>query len=168
MILPLLFCSCERLPDSYPPPEQRPPLSQTSPSDPTAMMVDMEDPDCALHIVKDIYDSSISWRWTAKQPTVKVLAYSTDHVSLSTDFALWDEGFKQTGPLELSFFVNGHLLDKVKYTTPGNKHFEKPVPAEWLSTDTETTISVDVDKLYVAPQDGVKFGFILTRIGFVR
>ena len=132
------------------------------------MMVDMGDPDCALHIVKDIFDFKTTWRWTGKQPTVKVLVYATDHVKLSTDFAIWDEGFKQTGPIELSFLVNGHLLEKAKYTAPGQKHFEKPVPAEWLSTETESTISVDVDKLYVAPADGAKFGFILTRIGFVR
>ncbi len=167
-ILPLLLCSCERLPDNFPPPEQRPPLSQTPSPDPANLMVEMDDPECALHIVKDIYDSSTTWRWTAKQPTVKVLVFATDDVKLSTDFAIWDEGFKQTGPIELSFFVNGRLLDKVKYSTPGNKHFEKLVPPGWLSTETETIISLDVDKLYVAPQDGVKFGVILTRIGFVR
>lgn len=137
--------------------------------DPAAMMVDMDDPDASLHIVKDIYEQmGTQWRWTAKRPSVKVLVYANDHVRLSTDFAIWDEGFKQTGPIELSFLVNDHLLDKVKYTTPGYKHFEKPVPAEWLSPNAESTISVDVDKLYVAPEDGVKFGFILTRIGFLR
>jgi hypothetical protein len=56
----------------------------------------------------------------------------------------------------------------VKYDSPGNKHFEKSVPADWLSADAETTIAVDVDKLYVSPRDGVKFGVILTRIGFLR
>jgi len=42
------------------------------------------------------------------------------------------------------------------------------VPADWLAADAESTISVDVDKLYVSPQDGKKFGLILTRIGFLR
>ena len=133
------------------------------------MMVEMNDPDASQHVVKDIYDPfGSTWRWTAKQPTVKVLAYATDNVKLSSDFAIWDEAFKQTGPLELSFFVNDHLLDKVKYATPGSKHFEKAVPAEWLSADRESTISIDIDRLYVAPQDGVKFGVILTRLGFLR
>lgn len=165
----LLLCSCERPPDTFPPPEQRPALAESSAPDPSTMMVEMEDPNCAFHIVKDIYEpGSPSWRWTAKQPTLKVLVYATDQVKLMADFSLWDEAFKQTGPLELSFLVNGHLLDKVRYATPGNKHFEKPVPAEWLSTETESIIAIDVDKLYVAPQDGAKFGVILTRIGFIR
>ena len=161
------LAGCDRLPESYPPPEQRQ-LQATTP-DPSTIMVEMNDPDSAQHIVKDIYEPFGSpWRWTARQPTVKVLVYATDNVKLSTDFAIWDEGLKQTGPLELSFLVNGHLLDKVKYATPGYKHFEKAVPAEWLSTDAESTISVDVNKLYVSSRDGKEFGFILTRIGFIR
>jgi len=165
--LSLFLCSCDRLPETYPPPQQRP--AQASTPDPYAMMLEMNDPDAAQHIVKDIYEPFGSpWRWTSKQPTVKMLVDSSDNLKLSSDFAIWDDGFKQTGPIELSFLVNGRLLDKVKYATPGYKHFEKPVPAGWLSEDTESTISIDVDKLYVSPQDGVKFGIILTRIGFLR
>ena len=166
-ILSLLLCCCDRLPETYPPPEQRQPQAWTP--DPYAMMVEMNDPDAAQHIVKDIYEPFGSpWRWTARQPTVKVLVDATDNVKMSADFAIWDDGFKQTGPLELSYFVNSHLLDKVKYATPGYKHFEKAVPADWLAADAESTIFVDVDKLYVSPQDGKKFGLILTRIGFLR
>jgi hypothetical protein len=166
-ILFLSLCCCDRLPETYPPPEQRQPPAPTP--DPAVIMVDMSDPDAQAHIVKDIYEPfGGSWRWTAKQPTVKVLVYDTDNVRLSADFAIWDDGFRQTGPIELSFLVNGRPLDRVKYDSPGNKHFEKSVPADWLSADAETTIAVDVDKLYVSPRDGVKFGVILTRIGFLR
>ena len=65
-------------------------------------------------------------------------------------------------------YVNGRTLDKIQYSTPGEKHFEKPIPADWLVTDVESTISINIDKLYIAPQDGEKFGFILSRIGFSR
>jgi len=166
-LFPLFLCSCDRFPESYPPPEQRQP--QASTPDPAAMMIDMSDPDSSQHVVKDIYDSPGNpWRWTAGHPTVKMLVYAIDNVKLSTDFAIWDDGFKQTGPVELSFRVNGHLLGTQKYTSPGYKHFEKAVPADWLTADAESTVSVDVDKLYVSPLDGAKFGFILTRIGFIR
>lgn len=166
-ILPLLLCSCDRLPETYPPPQQRQPPAPIP--DPSVIMVDMNDPDAEQHIVKDIYEPfGSSWRWTAKQPTVKVLVYATDNVKLSADLTIWTEGLQQTGPVELSFLVNGHQLDKVKYETAGYKHFEKAVPAEWLSADTESIISLDVDKLYVSPRDGKKFGVILSRIGFLR
>jgi len=64
------------------------------------------------------------------------------------------------------FLVNGKLLDKIRYETPGTKHFEKAVPPDWLSADADTTIGMSVDKLYVAPKDGVRFGVILVRMGF--
>jgi hypothetical protein len=86
---------------------------------------------------------------------------------LAADFTLWPQAFQQTGPVELSFSVNGKLLDKVRYTLPGYKHFEKSVPADWVTANQEATIAVTIDKLYVHT-DGTKYGFILSRIGFVQ
>jgi len=162
----VILCSCERLPESYPPPEQRHPVEGPNP-DPSTMMVEMGDPDAVSHIVKDVEPGDGLWRWTGQQPTVKILAFTTENVKLRCDFTLWDVAFRQTGPVELSFLVNDRVLDKIRYATPGYQHFEKLVPPDWLTTDVESTISVAIDKLYTAPQDGKKFGFILTRIGFV-
>jgi hypothetical protein len=167
--LPLLcllcLTACDRLPESYPPPEQRQPVQALIPG-PDAMMVSMDNSDAEQLIVKDIYggNNNIPWRWTKQEPTVKVLVLSREGVKFSTDFAIWDEGFKSTGPLEISFLVNGKRLDKVRYTTPGNKHFEKPVPADWLAGDT-ANVAMSVDKLYIAPQDKAQFGVILSRMG---
>ena len=164
-----LLCSCERYPESYPPPEQRHPVEGANPV-PFSMMVEMSSPDADLHIVKDIGEGSAGdyWRWTGQQPTVKILAITSDKLKLACDFALWDTAFDLTGPVEISFLVNDHLLEKVRYTSPGNKHFEKPVPPGWLRTDVESTVSASIDKLYTAPQDGKQFGFILVRIGFLQ
>jgi hypothetical protein len=162
----LLLAACDRLPESYAPPEQRHPVEAINPG-PDAMMVDMSDPDASLHVVKDIYGpSDPSWRWTAQNPTVQLLVLSTANLKFNADFGIWDQGFKSTGPLEIAYLVNGKVLDKVRYATPGVKHFEKPVPLDWLSVDADTTIGMSVDKLYVAPRDGVKFGVILLRMGF--
>jgi hypothetical protein len=134
---------------------------------PEAMMVDMSDPDASLHVVKDIYaPANPSWRWTSQNPTVKLLLFSTENLKFNADFAIWDDGFKTTGPVEIAYQVNGKLLDTVRYTTPGVKHFEKSVPPDWLSVDADTAVGMSIDKLYVAPRDGVKFGVILTRLGF--
>ncbi len=163
----LCLAACDRLPESYPPPQQRLPIAGLNPVlDADAMMVSMESSDADRLIVKDVYGGSgIPWRWTKQEPTIKVLVLSTENVKFSVDFAIWDDGFKTTGPLEISFLVNGKLLDKVRYTTPGGKHFEKPVPADWLAGSTEATVALSVDKVYVAPTDGSKFGVILTRMG---
>jgi hypothetical protein len=162
----LLLAACDRPPEFYAPPEQRHPAVGYN-SGPDAMMVDMGDPDASLRIVKDIHAASDpAWRWTSQNPTLRLLLLSTEHLTFNADFAIWDDGFKTTGPLEIQFLVNGRLLDKVRYTTPGVKHFEKPVPATWLEVDTDTNISMFVDKLFTSPRDGDKFGVILTRMGF--
>jgi hypothetical protein len=164
----VLLCSCERFPDSYPPPEQRHPMDGPNP-DPSTMVVNMSDPDAASHFVKDIQNvGGGSWRWTDQQPTLKIITFTTDQVSLKVDFTLWPVALQQTGPVELSFFVNQRLLDKVRYTTPGYKHFQKLVPPDWLTTDVESTVSITIDKMFVGPEDGVRFGFILSSVGFVQ
>jgi hypothetical protein len=132
------------------------------------LMIDMGDPDARKHFVKDIVDGPDTWHWTGKHPTLRELLLTTDGLKFSADFSLWDEAMKQTGPVTVSFFVGDRLLDRVRYDTPGAKHFEKPVTADWLQTATDTLISAEIDKLYVAPQDGAKFGFIITRIGFTH
>lgn len=167
-LLGSLFCllACDRLPESYAPPEQRHPVEGFNPG-PDAMMVEMSDPDASLNIVKDIYSQTDpSWRWTAQNPTIRLLLLSTENLKFNADFAIWDQGFKNTGPLDIEYFVNGKLLDKVHYTSPGVKHFEKPVSPDWLSVDSETTAAMLIDKIYVSPRDQAKFGVILTRIGF--
>jgi hypothetical protein len=133
---------------------------------PDAMMVSMGNPDADLVIVKDIYPGTgIPWRWTKQEPTVRVLVLSTENIRFSVDFGIWEDAFKITGPVEVSFLVNDKLLDKVRYTEPGGKHFEKLVPAQWLEANTEANVALSVDKLYAAPQDGGKYGVMLTRLG---
>jgi hypothetical protein len=162
----LCLAACDRLPESYPPPQQRPPLTGVN-LGPSAMMVSMDGPEADALFVKDIYwrFGDAPWRWSKREPTVKVLVVSAENIKFSADFAIWDESFKSTGPLEISFLVNGKLLDKIRYTSPGDKHFEKPVPAAWLAANTEATVAMSIDKLYTAPRDKAQFGVILARMG---
>jgi hypothetical protein len=160
----IALAACDRLPESYPPPQQRSLEAVDLGRD--AMMVSMEGSAADQSIVKDIYGGGTApWRWTKQNPTVRALVLATKNVKYSADFAIWDESFKVTGPLQISFFVNGRLLDRVRETTPGEKHFEKPVPDGWLTMGSEATVALSVDKIYVAPRDHAVFGVILTRMG---
>lgn len=134
------------------------------------MMVEMSDPDAPAHFVRDIVPTAekVQWYWTGQRPTLRILAVQTEGLKLAVDFSIWDVGFRQTGALELSFFVNDQLLDRVRYDSPGSKHFEKPIPPDWLKTGMESTVAISVDKLYRAPEDGAKFGIILSRAGFEK
>jgi hypothetical protein len=167
IFLAIVFSSaCSRPPVYYPPPEQRQPIDGPDDTVPK-ILVEMSDPDIDSFIVKDISSAleGGSWRWTGQRPTVKVLLTTTRGLKFVTDFTLWEGNMKQTGPVVLSFYVAGHLLDRVRYDTPAYKHFEKAVPPEWLQTVNETELSIEIDKIFVA-EDGNKLGFILTRIGF--
>jgi hypothetical protein len=161
----LCLTACDRFPESYPPPEQRPAASLQP--GPDSMMISMEGAEADAAIVKDIYQpfGNAPWRWSKREPTVKVLVLSNQDMKFSADFAIWDEGFKSTGPLEISFLVNGKLLDKIRYDTPGDKHFERAVPADWIQVNSESTVALSVDKLYTAPRDKTQFGVILARMG---
>jgi hypothetical protein len=166
LLVPVIFlAACDRFPESFAPPEQRQPTERFHPS-PETTMVEMNAPDANLHIAKDIYPlATPSWRWSAQNPTVQMLVLATENLKFVADFAIWEDSFKITGPVEISYLVNDKLLDKVRYTTPGVKHFEKPVPPEWLSVESDTALALFVDKLYVAPADGQKYGVILVRMG---
>ena len=133
-------------------------------------MVEMSDPDVDDHIVRDIgpAQDKAPWRWTEKRPTLKVLVLDTKGLKFLTDFAIWEDSMKQTGPVTISFFIGDKLLDKMTYDTPGPKHFEKPVNSDWLQTVNDTVLGAEIDKTYTAPLDGAKFGFIITRMGLVR
>ncbi len=166
--LVLALTACQRFPDSYPPPAQRHSVEEL-PSEPGSMMIEMDSDDVGKHIVKDIYDSKDeSWRWTGPNPTLKTLIVRSTNLKFAADFAIWEEAFKQTGPLELSFYLNDRLIDKVRYTTPGSKHFEKAVQQNWVTVNSDGILSIRVDKAYVSAAGGLKFGVILLRIGLTQ
>ena len=166
----LVLASCARPPEYYPPPEQRTPIEGADPGGAPEVLIGMGDTNATAHFVKDISLGleGGSWRWTGQRPTLRVLLVTTKNLKFMTDFTLWEGAMTQTGPVTMSFYVGDHLLDRVRYETPGYKHFEKPVPAEWLQTATDTEIAMEIDKVYVSPNDGAKFGFILSQIGFVN
>ncbi len=137
---------------------------------PPAIEVDMASPDASDHIVSGIYPPApgIGWRWTEANPAVWVMLERVDHLRFTADFAIWDDGFKQTGPVTLKFSVNGRVVGMERYTTPGVKHFEAAVPEGWVSPLKRSTAGIAVDKVYEAPTDHKRFGIILVRIGFKR
>ena len=164
----LLLASCGApAPESYAPPLQRrlPPGPEPRP---VGSFVSMSDPDADAHILRDISRvAEGAWRWTYQRPELRFWVDSTAHQKLAADFTIAAGTFKTTGPVTVSFFVNGKLLGKQRCPKPGHYRFEKAVPAGWLRTDDFTVVAAEADKLWVSPADGARLGFILTRIGFV-
>ena len=70
--------------------------------------------------------------------------------------------------MTISFFINGNLLDSVKYSSAGEQHFEKPVPAKFLRSNSMNFAALEIDKVWVSKIDGAALGFILIRAGFTQ
>jgi len=173
IVPPLLGCallaSCVSQPDVYAPPAQRKPLDQEILAR-KVPVVDFSEASADSSIVQDIAKGGQPgpWRWTGKRPTIRLTLLSTKALKFHAEFAIPDATFKDTGPVTLSFFINGRLLDEQRYEAPGQKTFDKPVPAEWLQAPGTNTLAIETDKIWISKDDGAKLGFILSRIGLVR
>jgi hypothetical protein len=131
--------------------------------------VAMADEHAEEHFLRDINPTleSGAWRWTGQKPTVRLVLKSTRRLRFVMDFGFNGETMKQTGPVTITFWVNGKVLDKVRYDEPGTKHFEKPVDESWLYKNGDNVVTAELDTVYVAEADGAKLGVTLTRLGFL-
>jgi hypothetical protein len=160
--------ACRNMPGPFAPPVQRQPLEDFRPYRMSAI-VDMSDADAKTHLVQDIATAGApTWRWTGKRPTVRVRMRSADNLRYTIDFALAEDGFRVTGPVTVSFLVNDQILDRARYSRPGAQHFEKAVPAGWVTAGQDVTVAAEVDELLTSPDDGAKLGIILSRIGLTQ
>lgn len=168
LLLILALWACVPAPESFPPPFQRTPLSGPEPRA-VGPFLNMNDPNSEAHFVRDISPGleGTGWRWTFARPELRFWLDSTRRQKFVIDFGLPPATFQQTGPVTLSFFINGKLLAAVRYSRSGDYHFEKAVPAAWLTTEAETLVAILADKPYIAPADGVRLSFTLFRTGFI-
>jgi hypothetical protein len=163
VLLPL--SSCEHGPDYYSVPAQR-----TSSDDPNhwERIVRMTDADAPEHFLGDILEPlSGTWRWTGKRPSIRLRAPAHAQRAYFIDFAIPENTLKSTGPVTLTYLVNGRVLEQRQYSTPGEYTFEKDVPPEWIAT-TVTTLGAEINKTYSEPGTGKAYGFLLVSLGLKR
>ena len=159
--------SCRRAPESYPLPAQRP--SDYGPDPPVAVSdaVSMDLPWVQRYLVKDIDASpNQARRWTFREPEMRFLLQQKTSRKLVVNFIVHSRTFKETGPVTVSFLVNGRTVGTIRCTHPEEHRFEAPVPDELLQSTAETRVTITLDKYWVAPQDGAKLGVLLVDAGF--
>ena len=155
---------CASLPETYSPPPQQP-FFEAPPE--AARILNMADADAERHFVQDISLSleGNSWRWTGKRPTIHLHPGWQPRMTFSIDLAIAGVTLEHTGPVTLSLFVNNHLLDRVRYTTPGRRQVERAVPAEWIDPNEDVMLAAEIDKLWSPAPDAKPLGFILHALG---
>ena len=93
------FGSCNRVPDSFPVPEQQPRID-----DPHTWerIVRMTDVDARDTFVADIFEPlAANWRWTGKNPTIRLMVPPHLHRAYRIEFVIPEQSFRVTGPVEL-------------------------------------------------------------------
>ena len=164
-----VLTGCVREPEWYSIPQQR---AFSPEAEPLVYMsfVRMNETKAPSFIVRDItlgQAEGVGWRWTHQRPELKFTLKQITDQRLIMDFGVVPATFKQTGPVTITFLVNGHQLDRIRYAEPGDKHFEKPVPAEWLKANDPATVIAEIDPVYTSTPDGVKLGVTLSAVGFL-
>ena len=165
----LALTGCISQPQLYAPPIQREPmLNGQAPKAPKDMLK-MSDKETDAFIVQDIAKGTPdASRWTGQRPTVRLFVVETSGRKFVADYGIVEATFKDTGPLKINFFVNGQLLATVAENKSGIKRFEKPVPPEMLKTNVDNLLAIEVDKVWIAPEDHAKLGFLLSAIGLTH
>ena len=170
--LPLLLvlsglAGCQRYPETYPPPIQR---AKEDGGVVSRHVIAMNDADATAYFIKDIGAGleNDTWRWTGPKPELRFLLNTVDDLKFAMNFSIADSTFEKTGPVTLSVFVNGHLLDRIRYTTAGQKRFIKEVPPDWLKVGGDTIVAAEINPCWISPTDGTQLGIILLEAGFVE
>lgn len=168
VLLAVLQLGCVSQPETYAPPTQRKPLSVGDPS-PLKAFVNMNDSDASVHFVRDISPTVEGvWRWARQKPTLLLSVPTATGWKFAADVTISDLTFKDTGPVNITVTINGHELTKAHFDKPGPGHIEKPVPPEWLRPKAENVVSLEIDKVWIAPEDKAVLGFVLTSAGFIH
>lgn len=161
------FCSCVPTPESYPIPPQHAPMSAVEVIS-YHEFVRSADPNADLYYVKDVGGlEGGSWRWTQAAPEFRFTLKSTISRRFRLDFGLHEITFRDTGPVTLSILINGRELDRPHFDHPGDRRYEREVPADMLTSSSETRVVVRVLNSWKASDPGVHLGILLHAAGFV-
>lgn len=168
LVLPLVaaLTGCISQPQTYAPPVQREPMLDGQAPKPPKHILQMSDRETDAYIVQDIpRGSTDAWRWTGKRPTVRMFVGDPNGLKLMVAYSIAEATFKDTGPVKLTFYVNDKPLATVDEKQHGVKHFEQPIPPEMLKASADNLFAIEIDKVWIAKQDGAQLGFILASVG---
>lgn len=155
---------------SYAPPPQRPPLTGEDPEPGLGRLVRMSDRNAARYLMSGFRDAAVGSpdRWADRHARLRFFLLTVDRLKFTMEFAIPAVIFQETGPVTLSFAINGHPLDTVRFDRPGQLQFTRAVPAAMLRANQENTVAIDADKVWVSKEDGTRLAFVLGSAGFTH
>jgi len=129
----------------------------------------MSQPDADTYIVEGMRAKSEGpWRWAHDHPVLRFYLPEVGRVNFQMDFSFPDNTFQQTGPVIMTFSINGKLFDRVRYDKPGQQKYSHAVPADVLRPNAVNLVALTPDKTAGRPEGGERLGFVLTSAGFAE
>jgi hypothetical protein len=163
-----LSAGCTRLPESFPPPPQRTALTVPQ-AGALGYFLSMADPNADAYLVKDVAPSGPgTWRWVYDHPVLRFFVPDVPRLKFAMVFSLPARTLRETGPVTLTFTVNGKLLDRLRCDLPGEQQYAHDVPPGMLRPNAINLVAIDPVPVWVSKADGGRLGFILSRAGFTE
>jgi hypothetical protein len=129
----------------------------------------MGDPDVPEHVVADVHaEPGGLIAWTGRTPTFRFRIGSANKLVLAMRYGVNDRTFRDTGPVTLTIKVNGQQIDRFRKDAPGGYLYEHAVPPALIHADAELNVSIEVDPVWMAPDDKAELGIRLEAIGFYQ
>jgi hypothetical protein len=168
LLAALIFTACSREPVSFAPPPQRTALIVPQPGA-LGHFVSMADANADAYIVQDVATSGPgTWRWAYAHPVLRFVVPDVPRLKFNLDFSLPERNFRETGPVTLTFRIDGRVLDRFRCERAGQLQYAHDVPAEWLKVNAVNLVAIDPDPVWVSKTDEGRLGFILSRAGFTE
>jgi hypothetical protein len=167
VIIAVLSLSCGRPAGVYAAPPQR---SVDLGPDPGGLnaFVTMDDPVSDEYIVKDISPGRDFRRWAFIAPEMRFVVKEPRHVKFAVDFTVPEVTYKVTGPVTVSYAVDGKPLGSLLCDRPGDFHVEKPVPEGWIAPGAQVHVTFQATPRWISPEDGAQLSFLLRSAGFTQ
>ena len=163
----LLTVSCGRQPGVYAAPPQR---SLDLGPDPSATLafVTMDDPQADDYLVHDISPARDFRRWAFTHPELRFRLPDARHLVFTAEFAIPEVTYKVTGPVTVSYAVNGRTLGTLRCSHAGDFRLEKRVPDGLVEPDKPIRVTFEATPRWISPEDGAQLSFLLRSAGFTH
>jgi hypothetical protein len=163
----LVMAACGRHARSYPVPEQRSLDLGVDPGG-IAAFVQMSDPAANDYIVRDIGLAPGVYRWAFLHPELRFLVAHPEGMSFRAELAVPEVTFRVTGPVTVTYALDGKVLGSIRCDHAGKYEVRKPVPAGWVEPYQYVHVTFETDHRWVSPEDGAQLSFLLFNVGFTQ
>jgi len=163
----LLTVSCGREPGVFAAPAQRSFDLGPDPDGPHAF-VTMDDPVVDDYLVHDISPERGFRRWAFTRPELRFRLNDVRHLIFTAEFAIPEVTYKVTGPVSVSYAVNGRTLGALRCDHAGDFRLEKPVPDGLVEPGKFVRVTFEANPRWISPDDGAQLSFLLRSAGFIH